>query len=418
MTKHVAVIGGGVVGVATAWALVCSGQQVTLIETNAGVGEETSHANGGQLSYRYVSPLADAGVPFKALGWMLQGASAPLRFRPRLDPRQWRWCLEFLLACRRSVNLRNGEHLLRLALYSQTVLENWRETHGLDGFAWRRNGKLVIHRNAKGFATAAMKAGDSGQRVLDVASCLSLEPSLEALASKLAGGIYSDGDEAADCYQFCLQLERRLLASGRYRRIQGRVMGFERKGVSITALRLADEQGVGADHYVLAAGNTSDRLAAQLGIRLPLYPLRGYSLTLPLDSDARVPDASVTDFDNKVVYARLGDQFRIAAMVDIGVRDATPDPQRLAALRRLCVETFPGAGDYADASIWAGLRPSTPEGPPIIGASPMNNLWLNVGHGSLGFTLACASGQVIADLVAGRPAPISLEGLALQGQHT
>lgn len=415
MSKHIAVMGGGVVGLATAWALVCSGQQVTLIEDAPGIAEETSYANGGQLSYRYVSPLADAGIPLKALSWMLQGSSAPLRFHPRLDPTQWRWCFEFLMACRSSVNRRNGMHLLRLSLFSQNVLTQWREEYGLDGFAWRRNGKLVVYRDAKNFAAAAAKTGSEGLRILNVDGCVALEPALATVAGKLAGGIFSDTDEAADCYLFCLALEQRLIASGLYRRLQRRVNGFQRKGDRITALQFANAEHFTADDYVLATGNTSDRLAAQLGIRLPLYPLKGYSLTLPFTSNVGVPETSVTDFDNKVVYARLGQQFRVAAMVDIGIRNTHPDPERIAALCRLCEEAFPDAGDYHQARGWAGLRPSTPQGPPILGPSPFKNFWLNTGHGSLGFTLASACGQIVSDLIAGRPAPIRLEGLTLKG---
>ncbi len=418
MSKHVAVIGGGVIGVTTAWALVCRGQEVTLIEANPELGKEASFANGGQLSYHYVSPLADAGVPVKALGWMLQGAAAPLRFQPRLSPQQWRWCLEFLLACRRSVNLRNGEHLLRLSLFSQAVLAQWRETHGLDGFAWRRNGKLVIHRSAKVFERAAINVGVDGQRVLDAKDCLAMEPTLESLRGKIVGGIFSEDDEAGDCHKFCLQLEKRLLASGRYQRIQGLVSGFEQSGNAVKAVQLSRGQRLGADHFVLSAGNGSGALAAKLGIRLSLYPLRGYSLSLSLTNHGTVPSTSVTDFDHKVVYARLGDQFRVAAMVDVGARDATPDPARLAALRKLCQAIFPQAGDYATASVWGGLRPSTPQGLPVIGASPFKNFWMNVGHGSLGFTLSSGSAQIISDLILGQASPISLDGLGLPGSFS
>jgi len=418
MSKHVAVMGGGVVGLATAWALICSGQQVTLIEEAASIGEETSYANGGQLSYRYVSPLADAGVPLKALAWMLRGASAPLLFRPRLDPAQWRWCLAFLLACRSRVNQRNGEHLLRLALFSQQVLSQWRDDYGLDGFAWRRSGKLVIYRDDKGLKKAADKLinahSSEESRVLDATACLALEPALIAVAHQLAGGIYSETDEAADCYLFCQTLEQRLLASGRYTRLQRQVSGFVTRQGCVSALKLTGTDDFKADEYVLATGNASRGLAAQLGIRLPLYPLKGYSLTLPFTGSAGVPEVSVTDFDNKVVYARLGEQFRVAAMVDIGNRDTQVDPARIAALRRLCEATFPDAGDYQHAQAWAGLRPSTPEGPPILGATALRNFWLNTGHGSLGFTLACACGQILADLIAGRPTPIHLQGLTLQ----
>ncbi len=417
MSKHVAVIGGGVIGLATAWALVCSGQRVTLIDSAPRIAEETSYANGGQLSYRYVSPLADAGVPLKALGWMFDGPAAPLKFHPRMDPAQWRWCLAFLMACRTSVNRRNGEHLLRLSLFSQQILDMWRDEYLLDGFAWRRNGKLVVYRNQKGFASACTKISEVGPQMLTPSQCVALEPALADVEAHLAGGIFSDTDEAADCYLFCLKLEERLIASGSYERLQHRVQGFIEHNGHIDALSLEHDAPFEADDYVLATGNASTGLAQRLGIRLPLYPLKGYSLTLPFNGNSGVPDISVTDFDNKVVYARLGEQFRVAAMVDIGASDAAINPKRIAALCGLCEATFPHAGDYHQAQVWTGSRPSTPTGAPILGATPFSNFWLNTGHGSLGFTLASASGQIIADLIGGKPAPICLDGLTLPGMH-
>ncbi|HEY6610331.1 MAG TPA: D-amino acid dehydrogenase [Pseudomonas sp.] len=416
MSKHVAIIGGGVIGLATAYALVREGHRVSLFDRHAEVAEEASHANGGQLSYRYVAPLADAGVPLKALGWMLQGDAAPLKFRLRMDPRQWRWCLAFLAACRRPVNHRNAAHLLRLALYSQQVLAEWRAADGLDGFAWRSNGKLVVYRSAASLRGAAASLADSSQQVLSREQCLQLEPALQGMTAQLAGGIFSAGDETADCLRFCQSLEARLQASGRYRRHGAEVAGFAREQGMLRAINLGGEH-FEADDFVLAAGNHSAALARALGLHLPIYPLKGYSLTLALDAQAVAPEVSVTDFDRKVVYARLDRQLRVAAMVDIGARHAQPDAARLEALRRLGANTFPQAGDYRRAQAWAGLRPSTPEGTPLLGATGLRNLWLNTGHGSLGFTLACASGQTLAALIAGRDSPIALEGLCLPSTH-
>lgn len=412
MSKQVAIIGGGVIGMASAYALVRAGHRVTLIEAQTQPGLETSFANGGQLSYRYVSPLPDAGVPFKAIAWMLQGASAPLQFRPRLSTEQWQWCLNFLAACRRSVNQRNGGHLLRLALYSQAVLQQWREQDDLDGFAWKRNGKLVVYRSPASFAAAAAKIAEGDeQRALSVEQCLALEPALSDVADKLVGGIFSASDEAADCFLFCQALEQRLQSSGRYRRLNDRVTGTRRDGTRIRALTLASGSEQDADEFILAAGNGSQTIATPLGIKLGLYPLKGYSLSLAAADGTGCPQISVTDFDRKTVYARLGDQLRVAAMVDIGARDADVDPRRMQALRANCEETFPRAGHYPDAREWAGQRPSTATGTPLLGATSYDNFWLNVGHGSLGFTLACASGQILAELISGEASPIDLTGL-------
>ena len=411
---RVAVVGGGVIGLATAYSLVRQGHSVELIERRDDVGLETSFANGGQLSYRYVSPLADAGVPLQAIGWMLRGVDAPLRFRPQASLHQWRWCLQFLLACRHSVNRRNAAHLLRLALHSQLILRSWREQDQLDGFAWRANGKLVIYRDQHSLHKgAAAIDDDSGQRLLDAAQCVDVEPALAPLAASLHGGIYSPGDEVADCHLFCTELLQRLRASTRFRLHTGQsVSALRTEGKRVRAVVLGHDD-VAIDHLVVAAGTGSVGLLRPLGIALPIYPLKGYSLTVALADQNRVPQTNVTDYDNKVVYARLDDQLRVAAMVDIAGWDAGLDQQRIATLQRLASATFPGAGDYQRARQWAGLRPATPQGTPLLGRSGFDNLWLNVGHGSLGFTLACGSADLLASEIGGSPPAVSLQGLSL-----
>ncbi len=411
---RVAVIGGGVVGLTTAYSLVRHGHQVELIERRDEVALETSFANGGQLSYRYVSPLADAGVPLQALGWMLRAEDAPLRFQPRASLHQWRWCVRFVLACRRSVNRRNAAHLLRLALHSQQILRTWREQDRLEGFAWRANGKLVIHRDRASLRKASAGLDDAaGQVLLDANGCVDVEPALAPLAASLQGGIYSPGDEVADCHLFCQQLLQRLCALSAFRLHAGQqVTAVRTERNRVRAIEL-DEGDLAVDHLVVAAGTGSVALLRPLGIDVPIYPLKGYSLTLPLASDANVPQTNVTDYDNKVVYARLGDQLRVAAMVDIGGWDGDLDQRRIGTLQRLASETFPGAGNYRSARQWAGLRPATPEGTPLLGPGGLDNLWLNIGHGSLGFTLACGSADVLSSLIGGHLPAVSLDGLTL-----
>lgn len=414
---RVAVIGAGVIGLTTAYALIRQGHEVDLIERRDEVGLETSFANGGQLSYRYVSPLADAGVPLEALSWMLR-SDAPLRFKPQLNLHQWRWCLQFLAACRRSVNQRNTAHLLRLALHSQKVLHTWREQDLLDDFAWRSNGKLVVYRENSSWEKARKTPEDANRRLLSSEQCLAIEPALAGIANELRGGVYAPGDEVGDCYRFCQQLLERLRSNPRFQlHANYDVKGLRVSNGSVQALQLntGDEHQV--DHLVIAAGVHSLRLLKPLGIDVPLYPLKGYSLSLQLDKDApdaqpAVPETNVTDYDNKVVYARLDDQLRVAAMVDVGGWDSSLDSKRISQLRNLAALSFPHAGNFATATAWAGLRPATPEGTPWLGASGIKNLWLNLGHGSLGFTLACGSADVLAQLLDGSPAPISLDGLS------
>ncbi|CRM97443.1 D-amino acid dehydrogenase small subunit [Pseudomonas sp. 22 E 5] len=402
----VCIIGGGVIGLASAYALVRAGHEVTVIDARQTLGSETSFANGGQLSYRYVAPLADAGVPLQAIGWLLRGDS-PLKLRPRLDPQQWRWMAAFLGACRGSVNKRNAAHLLRLASLSQDTLQQWRDEDHLDGFDWRRNGKLVTFRNAGSFELARSKVADIlQQQVLSGADCARLEPALAG--GGFVGGIYTPNEEVGDCHAFCQQLAARLEASGRCRFLLGRkVTGIRQAGGVVQAIELGDEV-MPVEHLVLAAGYRS----AELGVPLPLYPLKGYSLSVPIGMQHQAPNVSITDYDRKIVYARIGEQLRVAAMVDIVGFDARLEPKRLALMKRQALETFPLAGDYTHAVEWAGMRPATPTGVPLIGASTCRNLWLNLGHGALGFTLACGSGQLLAELISQRAPSIDMQGLA------
>jgi len=396
MKHEVTVIGGGVIGLATAYALVREGLSVALIEARDSLASATSFANGGQLSYRYVAPLADAGVPWQALGWMLQGDS-PLRLRLRFDSAQWRWLLAFMMACRSRVNARNGAQLLALALESQAALARWREEDGLTDFAWRRNGKLVAFRSERAFAQGRRRLLDPiSQRVLDATELKALEPALAG--GPFVGGVLTPDEEVADCHRFCVRLAERLRASGQCQFLLGKpVTQLVVHHDQLVALQLGSEQ-VDVQRLVLCAGHRSAGLALP-GLKLPVYPLKGYSLTAPIAPEHRAPEVSVTDYERKIVYARLDRQLRVAAMVDIVGYDESVDARRLDSMRRLALDTLPNAADYGQAVEWAGMRPATPTGVPIIGATAYRNLWLNVGHGALGFTLACGSGERLARIL-------------------
>ena len=403
MARRVCIIGGGVIGLASAYACVRAGMEVTLVEAQKKLGSATSYANGGQLSYRYVTPLADAGVPLKALGFLLRSES-PLKLRPRLDSSQWRWLASFIGACRTSVNRTNSAHLLRLASMSQDVLNRWRVEDHLDGFNWKRNGKLLTFRSEDSFAEARRKLTDPlQQQVLSAEDCRKLEPSL--MEGTFIGGIYNPTEEVADCHAFCQLLGGELEASGRCRIVYGRkVQRIHEAFGTVVAVELEDEV-LPVENLILAAGHNSSSLGLP-GMRLPLYPLKGYSLSVPIGEHHCAPKISVTDYDRRTVYARIGEQLRIAAMVDMVGFNSSPEPKRLAVVKRLARQTFPMAGNYDAAVEWAGMRPATPTGLPLIGASSYRNLWLNLGHGALGFTLACASGQLLAEMIAERPTSI------------
>lgn len=422
---RIAVLGAGVIGLTTAWWLSRDGHEVVVVDRNDGVALETSYANGAQLSYSYVAPLAGPGVLPKIPPWLLRRDS-PLRFYPQLDPDQWRWLLRFVLACNKSTSDRTTRRLLALSFYSRRLMEAFVAGHPIE-FGHARNGKLVVHSDEDGYARARdlvdyQRSLGCEQDALDRDACLALEPAFaggtSGLGARLAGGILTTSEEVGDCYRFCVGLERLLMQGGAGVRFE---LGTQvRRLVAERNRVVAVETSSGpidADAFVVAAGSASGRLVKRLGLHLPVYPLKGYSLTLPVTGPA--PSRSVTDFKRKVVYAPLegegGRTLRVAGMADIAGWSQTPDPVRLRQLVAEARAAFPDAADYGvpieRMAPWCGLRPATPLGSPILGASPVTNLYLNVGHGALGWTLALASGRVVADAIARRPSEIPLAGL-------
>lgn len=424
---HVIVLGAGVVGVTTAYYLARDGHHVTLVDRNQGVALEASYANGGQLSYSYVAPLADPGVWPKLLPWLLS-PSSPVRFRPQLDPRQWRWCLQFLAACRGTRSAETTRHLLRLGHASRHLMHELLAQEPTLDCAYTNSGKLVVYRHAAAlngarrqveFQHGLVADSDYRQEVLDSATCLKIEPALAGLHGQIVGGVHTPSEDTADCYRFSVGLLARIRAAAaenqclfdtsieRLRVSRGEITGVE------TSAGLLE-----ADAYVLASGCDSARLARPLGLSLPIYPLKGYSLTAPISDPHAAPTLSVTDFQRKIVYARLDGQLRVAGIADIGGYDLSIAPRRLATLLAEARSAFPGAARYEQSQGWAGLRPATPSGRPILGHSPYRKLWLNVGHGALGFTLSLASGRALADLIGGEAPFVELDGFTLPGAES
>ncbi|MDX7990881.1 D-amino acid dehydrogenase [Xenorhabdus littoralis] len=411
MKKHVVVIGAGVIGLSTAYALIKAGQIVTLLESESEVGMQTSFANGGQLSYRYVSPLADAGVPLQGLLWMGKDDS-PLNLNIQCSLPQWSWLVQFTLACNRKTNKINGAHLLRLSLLSQETMNAWRSNGDINDFVWEKSGKLIIHRDKKSFQKACETIDNQFQQVLDAQEIVSLEPSLKNIQSQLIGAIYAPDDESADCYLFCKKLLQYLSTQPQFNLLlQHSVKSFIQDNNRI--IGVATHQGtILADDIIVCAGNGSRELLQPLGINVPMLGLKGYSLSVPYPQQAHiVPKINVTDYGNKIVYVKLDKQLRIAAMVDIGYDKLGLRNNRITALKNIIKKTFPELPNLDDAETWSGLRPSTPKGPPILGKTDYANLWLNIGHGSLGFTLAAGSAVILSQLITEQTSPISLAGL-------
>ncbi len=417
MAKYITIVGGGVIGLSTALALTLKGAQVTLIDAEDGVGQGASFANGGQLSYRYVAPLADRGVIWQGIKWMGRVRS-PLNVRIHPSLFQWRWLWQFMLACNKRQHQITEAHLLRLSLYSQSVLTHWRREILTQDFHWQRSGKLILHRQLQDFKKAIEAVDPEFQHILSAEEVCQLEPALAAIRSHIQGGIYAPFDETADAYAYCLALLNYLQHSAQFTLItRCQVQQIIAREGRIVALQTSQGE-MPVKNLVICAGDKSRALMQPLKIDLPIYPLKGYSLTLE-NAEAQfraqtIPSLSVTDYAHKTVYAQLGDRLRIAAMVDIGYDKSGIRARRIEALKAQIQVTFPEMKGLDQARAWSGLRPATPKGAPILGRTSYRNLWLNVGHGSLGFTLAAGSAAIMADLITDYHSSINLEGFTVR----
>jgi D-amino-acid dehydrogenase len=400
---RVCVLGAGIIGLATAYALRRAGHEVTVID-RAAPGSGASGGNGAQLSYSYVQPLADPGI-WRQLPRLLLSPASPLKLRPRLDPQQWLWGLQFLAACNGPRSRASTAWLLSLAASSRQAFDSMMKEEKLD-CDFSAAGKLVLYSSAEAFSGAKrqlllQRQLGSIQEAVSADRCVEIEPALAKYHGQIAGAIYTPGECAADCQKTCDALLTILQRDGVRFLLDTSIDQLVVRGNTVVAV--ATSQGpVEADHYVLALGAQSSLMARALGVRLPIYPLKGYSITVELDQAAsRAPSVSVTDSARKVVFARIGSRLRVAGMAELSGYSTTVPPAQIASLKASTQALFPGCSSFAELSPWAGMRPATPTGLPVIGrhASGPDNLLFNTGHGALGFTLAFGSASRIQAMV-------------------
>lgn len=416
----ICILGAGVIGLTTAWYLSEAGHDVVIIDRHAATGADASAANGGQLSYAFVTPLASPATLLK-LPSLLTARDSPMRIRRGLDPHLISWGVRFLFACRSATVRDTVAAQLELAALSRDELARLSHTLELD-FGLRTAGKLVLFRSQGEFDAARRAVIDSAaasdaQQVLTPAECLALEPALKLGERDFAGGIFTASEQVGDCAAFCASLADRLKQRSNVEWLLGtQVSRPVRSGGRLVAVDTGSGH-VQADRFVLCMGASSSAFARACGFYLPIYPVKGYSITLQPAREAALLRHSVTDFERKLVFAPLareaGTTIRVAGIADLDGNDGSIDPARVDVLRRASGELL---GIQADNDIqpWCGLRPMTPDSRPIIAWSPLPDLFVNSGHGMLGWTLACGSARLAADLIDGRPAAIAAGAFSLR----
>ncbi len=420
---HVVVLGAGVVGVTCAWFLREAGHRVTVVERQAEAGRETSFANGGQISVSHAEPWANPAAPRKVLQW-LGREDAPLLFRPRLDADQWIWGMAFLRECLPSRAADNTRTLVALALHSRRLLKQLRARLALD-YACVERGILHFYTDTADFevarkSAALMRSLGCDRHSISTSEAIALEPALARIGDRIVGADYCAEDESGDAHAYTLQLAERCIQHGVEFRFGATVKRVLIEDGHCAGVGLADDAGVEAapeplpaDAVVASLGVGTRTLLAPLGIHLQIVPAKGYSATFDVIDPHHAPTISLTDDEYKIVFSRFGGRLRVAGTVELGGDGIELNAARCDALMRRTRALFPGACDFSEPRYWAGLRPLTPSNIPYLGATPIKGLYLNTGHGTLGWTLAAGSGQLIADLISGRPTAVPLRSSAV-----
>ncbi|NOJ24494.1 D-amino acid dehydrogenase [Vibrio coralliilyticus] len=397
----VVILGSGVVGLTSAWYLSQAGCQVTVIDRQPRAAEETSFANAGQISYGYSSPWAAPGVPLKAMKWLLE-EHAPLKIKPSLSPELLHWASQMLKNCQLDRYRINKARMLAIANRSRECLAQLNQQYDLN-YQGRTQGTLQIFRNHKQLEAvekdiALLEESGTRYQLLDAKECLLQEPGLANIQGTLTGGLYLPDDETGDCYLFCQQLQAMAENAGVEFLFNTEIQRLNVQGNQVTSV--ATSQGeIEADKFVVAMGSYSKKLLEQIGIDIPLYPVKGYSLTLPVINRDFAPQSTIMDETYKVAVTRFENRIRVAGTAELaGFDPALPD-KRLATLNHVVANLFPQGTDLTQAEYWTGFRPMTPDGTPIIGETKIENLFTNTGHGTLGWTMACGSADILTEVI-------------------
>ncbi|WP_315838868.1 D-amino acid dehydrogenase [Bradyrhizobium prioriisuperbiae] len=411
----VAVLGSGVIGVTSAYYLAKAGHEVTVVDRQPGAALETSFGNAGEISPGYASPWAAPDIPQKALKWLFM-KHAPLVLRPKPDPAMLAWLLRTLRNCTPERYAVNKRRMMRLAEYSRERLIALRADTGIR-YDERQQGTLQLFRTQKQVDAAAkdievLRRDGVRFEVLDPAGCVAAEPALAHVRELIAGGLRLPDDETGDCFKFTTQLAELATALGVKFRYGVRIQDIDLRGTAVAGVRTSAGEIV-ADAYIVALGSFTPLMVKSLGLSVPVYPVKGYSITVPITDAARAPVSTIMDESYKVAITRLGDRIRVGGMAEISGFNGDLPLARRATLEQSVNDLFPASGNVAAATFWSGLRPMTPDGTPVVGRTRISNLVLNTGHGTLGWTMACGSGRVVADLISGKEPDIDTSDLGL-----
>jgi D-amino-acid dehydrogenase len=411
----VLVLGSGVIGTSVAYYLAKSGHQVEVVDRQPGPALETSFANAGEVSPGYSSPWAGPGVPLKAIKWLLMRHS-PLVIWPVLDPDMWRWGLSMLSNCTEKAYAINKSRMVPIAEYSRDCLKELRAETGI-AYDDRAQGTLQLFRTQAqmdGIAkdVEVLKDYKVPFEVLDRAGFVKVEPALQLTQEKFVGALRLPGDETGDCFKFTNRLAEMAQALGVTFRYDTRIDGIDVAGGKVSGVRTSAGT-LTADHYVTALGSFTPQLVKPIGIHIPVYPVKGYSITVPITDPKFAPESTIMDETHKVAVTRLGDRIRVGGTAELAGFDMTLRESRRETLNHVVTDLFPKGGDVSQATFWCGLRPMTPDGTPIVGPTPYANMLLATGHGTLGWTMAAGTARIIDDLISGRKPDISLEGLSM-----